>query len=91
VVNIANTPLNQRIKETSDKLYAAASQAGPGEVPLSVQVFEETIDLLQALIDVRTEQAEDLESAYESVGAEIETQAGLLEKIAALQSQLDAK
>lgn len=89
MVNIAKKPLNERIKNTSDQLYTAASLAGPGEVVLSVEVFEDVIDILQELIDVRAAQAEDLDSAYESVGAEIEESVGLMQKLETMTQTAD--
>ncbi len=89
MVDIAKTPLNERIKNTSDALYAAAHSASPGQVTLGVEAFEDVIDLLQELIDIRTNLSEDLDSAYESVGAEIETQVGLGQKLQTMTQTAD--
>jgi len=78
MVDIAKVPLNQRIKEASDNLYAAAAVASPGQVVLPVEVFDSVIDILQELIDARHNLNEDLESAYEAIGEEISDSAGLM-------------
>ena len=105
MVDIARPPLNQRIKDASDNLYAAAAVASPGQIVLSAEVFDEVIDILQELIDVRHNLNEDLVSAYEAIGAEISDSAGLMEKLGimtktaeglankvkSLQAKLDAK
>ncbi len=51
MVNIATIPLKKRLQDVDQNLYTAAQQASPGQVVLSVELYNEVIDLLQELTD----------------------------------------
>jgi len=49
MVDIAKAPLNKRLQDIDQSLHTAAQQASPGQVILSVETYNEVIDLLQEL------------------------------------------
>ena len=51
MVDIAKTPLLKRLQTIDQDLYTAAQQASPGQVVVSIETYNEVIDLLQELTD----------------------------------------
>ena len=51
MVDIAKTPLLKRLQKIDQDLYTAAQQASPGQVVVSIETYNEVIDLLQELTD----------------------------------------
>lgn len=51
MVDIAKTPLKKRLQNVENNLYAAAQQASPGQVVLSIETYNEVVELLQELAD----------------------------------------